>query len=204
MAESAGLGERQTIMERAEETGRKWRTALHEAGHAVMAIVERRPFQDIVIGDTPTERGMVRGLLLSPLDDDQVRIHLGGIMSARLSLPRWHRRLFQGAHDDLGEVARFYRHRSDVAATLARNVSATASSLVANWSAVHALALRLERRGRATFDEALQAARTQASGLRPQGTLGARGWRPLVEHVLWRVRYPGGLRDALAAHGVEL
>ena len=182
-----------------------WRTAVHEAGHAVLAIIEGRPFDDIVLEKAENSNGMVRNLAFRPGDDEIVRILAAGIMASRLARNRWDGLLFRSAHDDLGVVADFVKDAANPDGLLRWNIDATADYLETNWCSVEAIAVSLIRHRKASHEECVRLyaeGREKAKESRPFGKLGDSGWNPLLRHIETRIKYPNGLIDRLKEFGI--
>jgi hypothetical protein len=177
---------------------RNWRTAIHEAGHTTLAIIEGRPFEDIIIKRDENTNGMTRSLSLRHSDDECVRILLAGIMAARLARHRWDTGLFDTAWDDLGFVADFCRNHEAGERLLRWNVTATERYLREHWSPLLGVAMTLSHARRISFAEVRQEFKEwkgRPSEAEPPGVLGPRGWVPLIEQINWRMKYPNGLED---------
>ncbi|HEX4612196.1 MAG TPA: M50 family metallopeptidase [Urbifossiella sp.] len=187
-------------------TQRWMRTAVHEAGHAVLAIIEGRPFDDIVLEQDDSSNGMMRNVSYRPGDDEIVRITVAGVMAARLARRRWDRRLFTTAHDDLGVVAEFAKTAANAVGLLTWNINATAQYLESNWGSVEAIAAALIRRCELTHTDCTRLyaeGRASARGRKPFGKMGASGWKPLFDRIEDRMRYPNGRIDRLREQGIR-
>jgi hypothetical protein len=57
------------------------RTAIHEAGHATLAIIEGRPFAEIVLQKTGNATAVIRNVSCRKDDDEVLRILLAGLMA---------------------------------------------------------------------------------------------------------------------------
>lgn len=174
------------------------RTALHEAGHAVMMLAERREFETVVIARTERSSGMVTGPRLMSGDDEQVRVVLAGIVAHRLSVRTWHPSLFNRAADDLEAAAAFYRGHAAPRASIQWNVGQVQRVLVERWAGVEAIAEVLIRERELTFEQVSQVA-TAAHHVRrvPPGRTPPSCWSRLVDCVESQVKYPGGLAALL-------
>jgi len=180
----------------------RWRTAVHEAAHAVIALHEGRSFRDVVIEVAGRSNGMVRDLLIDPNDDDHVRILLAGSIAHRLRVRQWHGRIFEAADDDLNAVAGHFRvmERARALPLLTWNVDRTRDELVERWGAVERVAEALATERRLTVDQVSRLVdRRRARKLSPPGRVPDGSWGRLIDHVLWRVDNPGSLRDAREA-----
>lgn len=180
------------------------RTAIHEAGHLAMAILEDCHFEDVTLGKSEISNATVRHLKVRPRDDKVVRISLAGIMAVRMSRCRWYYTLFDSAFDDVGIVAEFARSKH---LDIEWNVRATASQLKAHWNAVESLAVNLLQRKTLThadchgiFDaySACEREQTLPVDLKPIV------WQRLIKHIQWRIEYPGGAREAYEAFMADI
>jgi hypothetical protein len=184
-----------------------WRTAIHESGHATLAICEGRDFEDIVLKRDGNRNAQVRNLRFRPDDDECVRISLAGIMSVRLVRHRWDTGLLNTAWDDLGTVSNFLRNDRDPDRSLRWNVTETERRLLENWDAVLNIARPLLLTRSISFAEALRLFKLSdrsSSAIRPEGKMGSRGWRPLIDHIQWRIRFPNGLEDVAREYGFQI
>lgn len=180
----------------------RWRTAVHEAAHAVIALHEGRRFRDVVIEVAGRSNGMVRDLLIDPNDDDHVRILLAGPIAHRLRVRNWHGRIFEAAADDLNAVAGHFRvmERARALPLLSWNVDRTRDDLVERWGAVERVAEELATKRRLTVDHVSRLVdRRRRARIAPPGRVPEGSWGRLIEHVLWRVDNPGSLHDAREA-----
>jgi hypothetical protein len=175
---------------------RQLRTAIHEAGHATIAIYEGLTFEEIIIQRGGDSNATMRNLRVPRVSEiEAVRIDLAGIMAARLARHQWGSFLFNTAHDDLGRVAEFFRRYSDsIAATasLKWNVRRTANTLIEHWVAVELIAAELINRktiGYGTACELFYMAK-EKNEHQPRGTLGKKAWDPLVDLLLLRIKFP--------------
>lgn len=174
---------------------RNWRTTVHEAGHATLALVEGRRFGDIVLERGENTNALIRDLEVRRNDDEQVRISLAGIMAVRMARRRWDTGLFSSAWDDLGHVADFLRVRPKAEPLLHWNVEATERHLRGHWHRLIGVAAALSRSRRLAFEEVFdifRGAPANRGAFAPAGDLGRRGWGPLIGHILWRVENPQG------------
>jgi len=179
-------------------TRRYERTAIHEAAHAVVALAEARPFHEVVIERTEVSHGGLWGFTSRWGDDELVRVGIAGFMAHRMCITRWDPRLFEHARDDLGKVADFFRERPNPR-LLRWNVEATHRCLLRQWNAVKALAYVLLKFRRVTYANAknlAEAANRFPEKRSPEGRVD--GWDPLVKHIEFRIRWPGGIEEAIA------
>lgn len=180
----------------------RWCTAVHEAGHAVVALHERREFRDVVIDLAGRATGMVRDLQIDLDDDDHVRISLAGAIAHRLRVRAWHPRIFEHADDDLGSVATHFRPMESTRTRilLTWNIEHTRDILVERWGAVERVANALTRARILTIDEIRRL--MELHDARPHSEARQRrsaSWNRMIEHILWRVENPGSLAEARAA-----
>jgi hypothetical protein len=180
-------------------SSRRWRTAVHEAGHVLMAVEEGCPFGDVALTKTADTNGAMNRISCRRGDDEAVRIALGGIVAVRLCRSRWYWQLFAGAYADLGIVADFFRGTGDAERVVEFNVKATASAISSHWAAVEELAAELVRHRRFSCETAFDLADKALPHRAPPFRLEDADWKPLVEHIHWRIKYPRGREDALRA-----
>jgi hypothetical protein len=186
---------------------RNWRTAIHEAGHAMLAIGEGADFEDIVLEQDGNRNGQIRNLSLPPDVDSRLRIYLAGIMAVRLLRHRWDTGLFNTAWDDLGSVSNFLRDDRHPDRTLRWNVTETERRLLENWDAVLNIARALLLTRFISFDEALRLFRLSdkgSSAIQPGGKMGSKGWQKLLDHIEMRMRFPNGLEDVAREYGFQI
>jgi hypothetical protein len=171
---------------------RGWRTAIHEAGHAVIAISERCPFEEVVLQHDGIGNGMLRNLSYRGGDDEVVRILLGGILAARLTRRYWNTLLFITSRDDLCKVAEFYADNPNPEPSLRYNLGRVLAFLMDSWTSVERIAEAL------LTTKQLSAAKIHAmyeSGVKdvhrraPIGKLGKTGYEPLYRHLRIRMRF---------------
>lgn len=177
-------------------------TALHEAGHAVLALHEGREFDDVIIEVAGLSSGMLRGLRVDVTDDDHVRIALAGAIAHRLRVSLWTPRIFDAADDDLGTVATYLRTSApaDIRALLAWNVDETRRLLTKQWGTVERIGSALAVARCLTHSQIREmAAASRHDTKAPPGRAPHETWTRLVDHILWRVEHPGSLHDARAA-----
>jgi hypothetical protein len=132
-------------------------------------------------------------------DDEAVRIALGGIVAVRLCRSRWYWQLFAGAYSDLGIVADFFRGTKDAKHGIEFNVKATAIAISSNWAAVETFAGALVTRRSLSHQTASAIAASPRLQRRPPSEWEEIDWKPLAEHIHWRIKYPRGRVDALRA-----
>lgn len=181
---------------------RESRTAIHEAGHAIVAFAEGRRFEDVVLEQAENRNGSVRNLWYRCDDDDIVRILLAGIMAARLARNRWDPVLFITSHDDIRLISEFWANRQGSwKESMTWNVFRTEQLLVEHWTVVERLAARLIQLKLVRFETVSKLHDEASSDVRfanrPFGKLGSRGWTPLLDHLEFRLRYPDGIHDLL-------
>jgi hypothetical protein len=79
------------------------------------------------------------------------------------------------------------------------NVKGTAAVVWENWGAVEELAHELLRHRGLSHETACEIAARGRALQGPPTPLEDADWRPLVEHIHWRIKYPRGREDALRA-----
>jgi hypothetical protein len=178
---------------------RRWRTAIHEAGHVLLALEEGCPFDSVVLNRTADSNGAVSRISCRSGDDEAVRIALGGIVAVRLCRSRWYWQLFAAAHADLGTVADFFRGARDAEHGVEFNVRATVAVVSANWAVVEDLADAMMKHRGLSDGAAREIIASSPRPRMPPTRLEDADWKPLVEHIHWRIRYPRGRVDALRA-----
>jgi hypothetical protein len=169
-----------------------YRTSIHEAGHAVIALAEYKTFSAIEVGEAGNVVACVTGISHRPEDDDQVRILVAGIMAARLERKSWRSPFLSTAASDISRVADFYRVARHRESLLRFNIDQTATDLRKNWTAVVSIARVFRKLRKVEFSHAselFEAAR-KAPKLEPKGDLSPNGWEPLIEDIQWRVDHP--------------
>lgn len=164
-----------------------------------MAVEEGCPFGDVALAKTADFNGALSRIGCRDGDDEAVRIALGGIVAVRLCRSRWYWQLFAGARSDLGIVADFFRETGDAEWGVELNVKATVAVVSAGWGTVEELAGVLMRRRRLPQEMARDIVAKSPQPRRPPTSLEDVDWKPLVEHIHWRIRYPRGRDDALRA-----
>lgn len=167
------------------------RTAIHEAGHALIAVFEGLPFESVCLGRIADRNGSIENLRYKNDDDDIVRVLLGGIMAARLMRRSWGFKFLSTACDDMNRIANLWREREYPETIIRWSIDRTAGMLFKRWSSVEVVAQSLVRKGVLSFED-VKALVVQPSELpsAPPGRLGKEGWRPLFEQIELRFRYP--------------
>jgi len=179
---------------------RNWRTAVHKAGHSVIAIVEGCPFEDVVLQKVDDTTAMLRSLEYRAGDEEIVRILLGGIVAARFTRSRWDYSLFQSCNSDLRKIGEFYFGHPNPERSLRYNIDRVALSLSDCWNSVEHIATDLVRRKMLSAEqirELYQNGLDDIERRRPPGKLAKNECEPLYDHLKLRVRYPNGLTDML-------
>jgi hypothetical protein len=166
------------------------RTAIHEAGHAVVAIIEEWPFEDVVLEERDDRNAVLRNLECRPHHDAFLRIYAAGIMAARLARRRWDEVLFRSARDDLEAIAVFMESESVSEGQLKYNVTRTEKHLVQEWGVIESIASLLIRNRRVTHEAALhlRAEQRETQDARPFGKMGAAGWQRLYARLDLRIK----------------
>lgn len=176
------------------------RTAVHEAGHAVVALLEHQQFDDIIVGTTDGVAAVVQNMSYRANDDEVVRIALAGIMAARLTRRSWRSPFLDTAFDDMGMVADFFRNSENVDLLLDYNITRTETLLLENWAAVTQIAKLFRRQRAVSHRDAITILKNSESEIEtPEGQLGNDKWKPLEEYIQWRIQYPNGLPDVMAS-----
>ena len=85
----------------------RYRTAIHEAGHAVLALHLCIPFADVTVLKDDDYNGRISYLEFRTGEEECVRVLLAGIMAMRLTRQRWNQLLFQVTHNDLRDIANY-------------------------------------------------------------------------------------------------
>jgi hypothetical protein len=183
----------------ADYSSRRWRTAIHEAGHVLMAVEEGCLFGDVALNKTADTNGAMNRISCRRGDDEAVRIALGGIVAVRFCRSRWYWQLFAGAYTDLGLVAEFFRGTADAEWGVEFNVTRTAAAISSRWGTVEEFAAELFRHRGLSRETACEMAARRLPLRRPPTHMEEVDWKPLVEHVHWRIKYPRGREDALRA-----
>lgn len=175
------------------------RTAVHEAGHAVVALLEGQQFDDIVIGTTDGVGAVVQNISYRDGDDEVIRIALAGIMAARLIRRSWRSPFLDTAFDDIGIVADFVRDAKTVDFLIEYNINRTEQLLLENWAAVTQIAKCFKQRQIVSYSDALAVVKNPTKKTEtPIGRLGNDRWKPLEDQIRWRMQNPRGLADVLA------
>ena len=180
-------------------SARRGRTALHEAGHVLVAIEEGQTFDEVVLKKTADAHGVTRGISYRDGDDEIIRILLAGIVTVRLSRKRWYWQLLESAHDDVGHIADFFRGSENAQWGVDWNLKATVAMITEQWAVVEAIARGLLERRRLSHQEAVAIAEKKHKRRRPPGSIDEGGWMPLIDRIHWRIKYPRGMVDALQA-----
>jgi hypothetical protein len=175
------------------------------AGHVLMAVEEGCPFGDVALTKTADFNGALSRTSCREGDDEAVRIALGGIVAVRLCRSRWYWQLFAGAHSDLGIVAGFFRETGDAEWGVELNVEATVAVVSVGWGTVEELAGVLMRHRRLPQEMAREIVTKGPPPRRPPTSLEDADWKPLVEHIHWRIRSPreGTRRSVLLPEGIS-
>jgi hypothetical protein len=164
-----------------------------------MAVEEGCPFGDVALTKTADANGAMNRISCSQGDDEAVRIALGGIIAVRFCRSRWYWQLFAGAYTDLGMVADFFRGTADAEWGVEFNVKTTAAAISSKWGTVEEFAAELVGHRRLSRETAFEMAARRLPLRRPPTHPEEIDWKPLVEHVHWRITYPRGRQDALRA-----
>jgi hypothetical protein len=164
-----------------------------------MAVGEGCPFAEVALARTADTNGALSQISVRRGDDEAVRIALGGIVAVRLCRSRWYWQLFAGAYSDLGIVADFFRGTKDAQNGVEFNVKATAIAISSNWATVEKFARALVARRSLSHKTASAIAASPRLPRRPPTEREEIDWKPLVEHIHWRIKYPRGRVDALRA-----
>jgi hypothetical protein len=97
-------------------SSRRWRAAVHEAGHVLMAVEEGCPFGDVELNRTADANGAMNRIGCRRGDDEAVRIALGGIVAVRLCRSRvsvrWSAGLIGRARDRPASETRGHAHET--------------------------------------------------------------------------------------------
>jgi len=165
------------------------RTAIHEAGHGALAIIEGGSFDEIVLQKTENLNACIRNLKCNK--NALVRIYLAGIMAARMARHGWGELFFNTAHDDLGAVAAFAKEWNDTVNILEWHILVTEEHLKEKWGSVEKIAESLIRNRRVTYEEAVRLfeACQAANESRPLGKIGTSGWQPLIARILMKPQF---------------
>lgn len=175
-------------------------TAVHEAGHAVMTLVEGRRFSHVDVVARGNVAGAVHDTVTRRGDDEDVRIKLAGVMAQRFCGRRWHARLSWGAEGDFIGIADFLRTHPRAAFHLDWNVEATSACLLERWATVERVARARARERRLEYEQvlAIYSSTSELSGRSPPGLLEPKMWEPLKERIRWHSENPGGLAALVA------
>lgn len=181
------------------------RTAIHEVGHAIMMIEAGHRFAELAMLTNGEANGIMRDAILgSHAQDDVVRVCLGGIVAARLARQLWDDHLFNSAWDDLGVVADFLRTCSSPERTLNWNLDRTKTVLTRHWYALESIAVLLLSKGKIHYDVCVACwNKGQPEAAAPFGRIGAKGWKPLIEKIEWRINNPRGMVDVMERFAAE-
>lgn len=180
-----------------------WHVAVHEAGHAVLALHEGLLISDITVRSAPRKVGHV-GYQSAPYagDDALLRISLAGVVADRLRVSRWQPRSLDSAYCDISLVAEFLRPLSAKSQDflITWNIDATHAILCRSWALVDAIATALVARGSLAASDVQRIIDAPRADRAPPGRLGRRQWQPLVHRIRFHIGRPGGILAGAPAH----
>jgi hypothetical protein len=173
--------------------------AVHEAGHAVVTILERTTFSHVTIETRGNSLGAVHMTRVRIGNDEDVRIKLAGAMAERLNCRTWHWRLACGAEEDLESVGKFFRDNERLRVLIKYNVEATEAQLIEHWTEVDLVARALMRWKTLEYDEVrgLCDAASELPRKMPPGRLDDEMWLPLWRRLEWHIENPSGIEGFL-------
>ena len=174
-------------------------TAIHEAGHAVVALCEQCTFSRVVLGGDGDVVGVTYDVVTRPGGEESVRIKLAGVMAERLCRRTWRHDLTRAAEGDLIGVGAFVRE-NDISDLVGWNIEATHETLVENWNAVEKIARALEGKKQLEYAEVheIWSAASSMPAKAPPGQISDNIWAPLRARIDWHIANPGGVQAAIA------
>ena len=169
------------------------RTAIHEAGHAILALAVCYQFENVVIVENDDDvSAMIRNIEFRRGEDEIIRVLLGGIMAVRFTRKRWSRLLFNTARDDIEKVGQLLSENNWSESLLRWNVNSVSGTLSQHWFKVEKIADHFFEFGEVSWSAAKsiwdappqQGAQATARDVHPDV------WEPLVGRVLFKMKYP--------------
>jgi hypothetical protein len=170
-------------------------TAIHEAGHAVVALCEGCTFDRVVLAADGDVLGTVHNVKTMLGHEHGARIKLAGVVAERLCRRAWRGELICAAEGDLIGVGAFFRE-NDAGDLIDWNIAATHETLLENWTAVEKIARALSRRKELSYDVVREIWSAAASMplKTPPGRIDDEMWEPLRKRVVWHVANPDGMK----------